>query len=263
MLARARAILVRDARLAVSYRLSFALQWFGVAAGVVTLWFTGRMVAPSAEFGPTETYFAYALINVAFLQLESAALTGCERVIRNDQVYGTLETILATPTSLAVVAIGSTAWAFIYAFLQILCYLGFGAMLGLRLEHVQPLVLVAFVVLAVAATLPLGIASAAMVMIFKQGAPLQFVFGRLTPILAGVLFPIAMLPGWLQHVSWFLPMTHVLGGIRGAVNGVPVERLVPDALWLAAAACAFLPVALFAFRYAVARAKFDGTLGHY
>jgi ABC-2 type transport system permease protein len=263
MLTRARAIFIRDARLAVSYRLSFALQWLGVAAGAVTLWFTGRLVAPSAEFGPSGTYFAYALVNVAFLQLESAALTGCERVIRNDQVYGTLETILATPTSLAVVAIGSTAWAFAFAFIQIACYLGFGALLGLRLEHVQPLVLGAFVLLAVGATVPLGIASAATVMVFKQGAPLQFLFARLTPILAGVLFPIALLPGWLQGVSWFLPMTHVLGGIRGAVNGVPFAQLLPDAVWLAAAACALLPIALVAFRVAVARAKFDGTLGHY
>lgn len=263
MLARARAIFVRDARLAASYRLSFVLQCAGVAAGVVSLWFMAKLVAPSAQFGPSGTYFAYAVVNIAFLALESAALSACDRVVRNDQVYGTLETILATPTSLAVVAIGSTGWALVFAFAQVACYLVFGALLGLELNRVEPLALLAFVLLAVGAIVPLGIVSAATIMVFKQGAPLEFVFTRLSPILAGVLFPIAVLPGWLQHVSWFLPMTHVLGGIRGAVNGVAFERLAPDALWLAAAAGLLLPAALLVFRGAVARAKFNGTLGHY
>jgi ABC-2 type transport system permease protein len=263
MLARIRAIFVRDARLAASYRLAFALQWVGIALGVAFLWFASKIVAPSAAFGPGETYFAYALVNVAFLTLESAALSGCERVIRNDQVYGTLETILATPTTLAAVAIGSTAWSFVFAFAQIACYLGLGVLFHVRLDRADPLTLMVFVILGIAATLPLGIASAATVMVFKQGAPLQFVFGRLTPILAGVLFPIALLPGWLQHVSWFLPMTHVLNGVRGAVNGLGLDRVGADALWLAVAACATLPPALLIFRLAVARAKFNGTLGQY
>ena len=264
MLAKARAIVVRDARLAATYRLQFAMHWIGIAAAVVGLWFMSKLVAGShAAALVGMSYFDYALLNIAFLTLESGALEGCEKVIRNDQVFGTLQSVLATPTSLGVVALGSTAWSFAFALLQIACYLLFGWLFGLRLDHIAPLSLMAFVVLSVAATIPLGIMSTAMVIVFKQGAPVQFILRNAATILAGVLFPIALLPGWLQHLSWMLPMTHVLNGVRGAFNGVSLDRLAPDALWLAVASLALLPLALYTFRVAVVRAKFDGTLSHY
>ncbi len=263
MFASAGGIFVRDARLAMTYRLQFALHWIGIAASVVALSFMAKLVSGRHLGIGGMSYFDYALLNVAFLTLEAGALEGCEKVIRNDQLYGTLQTILATPTSLGVIALGSIAWSFLFALSQIACFLAFGTMFGLRVDRIDPLSLGTFVILAIAATVPLGILSTAMVIVFKQGAPLQFILRNAATILAGVLFPIALLPGWLQHVSWLLPMTHVLSGVRGAFNGVALTQLAPDALWLAAVAFMLLPVSLFTFRLAIARAKFDGTLSHY
>lgn len=262
MLTRARAIFMRDARLAATYRLQFLFQWIAVGAAVVGLSFMAQLVSGSRHFNGL-SYFEYAVVNVAFLTLELSALDGCEKVVRNDQVYGTLPAILATPTSIAVLAIGSTAWAFVFALMQIACYVGFASFFGLRLDHIDPLTLATFVVLAVAATVPLGILSTAMVIVFKQGAPVKLILGNAATIFAGVLFPVALLPGWMQHVSWMLPMTHVLNGVRAAFGGVGLDRLAPDALWLATASALLFPIALAIFRLAVARAKYDGTLTHY
>jgi ABC-2 type transport system permease protein len=102
-----------------------------------------------------------------------------------------------------------------------------------------------------------------MVIVFKQGAPVKFVLSNAATIFAGVLFPVALLPAWMQHVSWMLPMTHVLNGVRGAFSGVALSHLEPDALWLASASALLFPLALYTFRTAVARAKFDGTLSQY
>jgi ABC-2 type transport system permease protein len=255
---------MRDARLAVTYKISFALHWVAVLAGVIGLSFMSKLVSGNRHFGVGGmSYFEYAVINVAFLTLEISALDGCEKVVRNDQVYGTLPAILSTPTSMAIVAIGSTAWSFVFALIQIACYVLFGSLFGLRLDHIDPVSLSAFIVLAVAATVPLGILSTAMVIVFKQGAPVKFILSNAAAIFAGVLFPVALLPGWMQHVSWALPMTHVLNGVRGAFSGVTLARLEPDALWLAAASALLFPIALYTFRTAVARAKFDGTLSQY
>jgi ABC-2 type transport system permease protein len=258
------AIFVRDARLAATYKLQFALNWVSIAAGVVGLAFMARLVGHNAlrNMGGL-SYFEYAVINIAFLTLELGALDGCEKVVRNDQVYGTLPAILSTPTSLGVLAIGSTAWSFVFSLVQIACYIGFGSLFGLRLSHISPLTLTAFTLLSVAATVPLGVLSTAMVIVFKQGAPVKFVLSNLATIFAGVLFPIALLPGWMQRISWLLPMTHVLNGVRGAFSGIAFERLAPDAMWLATVSIVLFPLALLAFRAAVARAKFDGTLSHY
>ena len=264
MIPKIAAIFVRDARLAATYKLQFALNWVSIAAGVVGLAFMAQLVsgAGSRHMGSL-TYFEYAVINIAFLTLELGTLDGCEKVVRNDQVYGTLPAILSTPTSLSVLAIGSTVWSFAFALVQITCYIGFGALFGLHLNHIDPLTLTAFILLSVAATIPLGVLSTAMVVVFKQGAPVKFILSNLATIFAGVLFPVALLPGWMQHISWLLPMTHVLNGVRGAFTGVPIGHLGYDALWLAVMSVALFPLALLTFRAAVARAKFDGSLSHY
>ena len=264
MLTKIKAIFVRDARLQATYRLSFVLHWFGIAAAVAGLYFMARLFGSSRHLMVGGMpYFDYALINVAFLTLEYSALEGCEKVVRNDQVFGTLPSILATPTSLGIVAVGSALFSFAFAGAQIVCYLAFGALFGLRIDHVAPLTLIAFVLLAIAATVPLGVLSTAMVIVFKQGAPVQFVLRNAAVILAGVLFPVSLLPNWMQPFSWMLPATHVLNGVRGAFNGAGLDRLAPDALWLAGAALVLFPCALIAFRSAVAQAKFDGALSHY
>ena len=264
MIPKIAAIFARDARLAATYRLQFALNWVSIAAGVVGLAFMAQLVSGSHQrhFGGL-SYFEYAVINIAFLTLELGALDGCEKVVRNDQVYGTLPAILSTPTSLSVLAIGSTVWSFAFALVQITCYIGFGALFGLRLTHINPLTLAVFIALSVAATIPLGVLSTAMVVTFKQGAPVKFILSNLATIFAGVLFPVALLPGWMQHVSWMLPMTHVLNGVRGGFTGMPVVQLASDATWLAVVAIALFPLALLAFRASIARAKFDGSLSHY
>ena len=93
MLGKARAIFVRDARLAFSYPLWFSLQWVGIAASVVSLWFISKLVPPSGHFsfnGTPTSYFDFAIVNVAFLAFQTAALQSFDRSIRDDQIFGTL-----------------------------------------------------------------------------------------------------------------------------------------------------------------------------
>lgn len=264
VLDRVQAIFIRDARLASEYKLNFMLHWIAILAGVVGLSFMARLVSASRHFGlGGMTYFEYAVVNIAFLTLELGALDGCEKVVRNDQVSGTLAAILSTPTSMGILAVGSTMWSFVFSLIQIACYTIFASFFGLRLGHINLLSLAVFVVLAVVATVPLGVLSTAMVIVFKQGAPVKFVLSNAAAIFAGVMFPIALLPHWMQRISWLLPMTHVLNGVRGAFSGAPLTNLEPDALWLACACALLFPIALYTFHTAVARAKFDGTLSQY
>jgi ABC-2 type transport system permease protein len=260
-----RATFLRDARLLMTYRLVFLLEWFAIAASVAGLWFVSKLVPASSAFGGghVASYFEYAVVNVAFVTLQTAALQSFENSIRNEQVYGTLEAVLSTPTSVSLVVLASGAWAFTLAFIQVTLYLVMGGVFGLHFNHVNFASLAAFLILAITATVPLGVIGAAAIVRFKQGAPTQFVLSRGATLLAGVLFPVSLLPLWLQAVSWTLPITHALNGIRGAFNGATLRDLSPDLIWLAVATIVLLPFSLFVFRAAVARAKFDGTLGQY
>jgi ABC-2 type transport system permease protein len=266
MLAKVRATFVRDARLAMSYRLWFGTQFLTVAASVTSLWFVSHIVPPSSSFGfrgaPT-SYFNFAVINVAFLAFQATALSSFERSIRDSQVFGTLEATFATPTSVGLVVMGSAAWTFALTLVTSIAYLLFGMLFGMRLDHLNVITCLVFLVLTITATAPLGIMSAAAVMALKQGAPVQFLLNTATSILAGVLFPISVLPIWLQYCSWLLPITHALSGIRAGVAGALPGDVAPDLWWLVLASIILLPLALWIFNGAVNRAKFDGTLAQY
>lgn len=260
------AILTRDAKLALSYPLWFALQWVGIAASATSLFFVSKIVPHSTSFsfnGTSGSYFDFALVNVAFLSFQTTALQSFDSAIRDDQMRGTLEATYVTPTSVGTIVLSSGLWAFAVTLVNVCCYLAIGMLFGLHLGHLNVTAAVTLVILTITATVPIGILSAAGVMVFKQGAPVQFVFNIAASLIAGVLFPISVLPLWLQACSWLLPTTHALHGIRGAVTGATFDQLSPDMIWLAVLSMLLLPFALWVFRCAVNRAKHDGTLAHY
>jgi ABC-2 type transport system permease protein len=265
-LGKAGAIFVRDARLAISYPIAFVLQWLGIAASVMSLWYVSRIVPPSGHFsynGAVVSYFDFALINVAFLAFHTAALQSFERSIRDDQIFGTLESTFATATGAHVIVLASALWAFTITSINVVCYLCFGFAFGMHLNHIDLGASLLLLALTITATIPLGILSAGAVMVLKQGAPIQYLLNMAASVLAGVLFPVSLLPQWLQTVSWLLPATHALNGIRGALQGATIGQLWPDVCWLGIVSAVLLPLSLWAFDRAVRRAAYDGTLAQY
>jgi len=261
------AIFVRDARLALSYRMSFWLQWVSIVVSVAGFYFISQLVPPSQRFGyngQLGSYFEYVIIGLAFASFQTTALQSFQRSIRGDQMLGTLEAILATPTNLPLIILSASVWSFLLTALQVVFYLAVAAVLfGLDLGHVNLLTIACFLVLTVGCMSPLGVMGAATIMTFKQAGPTNFVVGGAAQLLSGVLFPVSLLPLPLQWLSVALPLTHTLSGMRGGMNGATIAQLTPDVTWLAVATLVLLPISLFVFKVAVERAKLDGTLGHY
>ena len=83
-------------------------------------------------------------------------------------------------------------------------------------------------------------------------------------LVGGVFYPIEIMPSWLQAVAHLLPLTYALRGMRLALlNGSSWSELLPDLLVVGAFAVVLFPVSLLVFRFAVERARADGSLAHY
>lgn len=110
----------------------------------------------------------------------------------------------------------------------------------------------------------LGILSASFVMVLKRGDPVTWMFNGLSTLLGGVYYPITVLPDWLQAISRLLPVTYALEAMRLALlQGASFAELWPNILALLIFGVTLLPASLLIFRYAVRRAKEDGSLTHY
>jgi len=93
----------------------------------------------------------------------------------------------------------------------------------------------------------IGLAVSALVLRFGLGAEsLAWVLVFAVAPLAGIYYPVATLPGWVQPLAWALPPAYVFEGMRGVMfgHGLRLDLLlgaaVLNAVYLALAAAAFL-----------------------
>lgn len=259
--------LQRDMLTEVRYPMSFALQLLGILFSTATFYFVARLfgvsVAPHlGSYGGD--YFAFVLIGIAFAGYQSVALYNFSSVIQSAQVMGTLEAMLVTPTRLSTILFSSSLWTFTFTSLRVVVYLlagifVFGA--SLRANWLSAFVILCLSILSMSG---IGILSASFIMVFKQGSPINFLIGSLSSLLAGVYYPVQVLPAWLQTLARFFPLTFSLEAMRRALlNGETLADLSHEVAMLALFSVVLLPLGLAAFRYAVWRARRDGSLAQF
>jgi ABC-2 type transport system permease protein len=264
------AFLVRDARLALSYRLSFFFQVASVFSISVTFFFLSAMLS-GVEHGIGALdkyggrYFGFALVGVAFSSYLDSALRTFSAGIRQAQVTGTLEAMLASRAPVGAVVAGSALYTLLFTTLRVALFLGLGLLVFRVRLHLEAWPAVLMVVgLTVAATLALGIFAAGFIVLFKQGDPVTAAITGLSWLLSGVLYPKEILPPWVQSVAGALPMTHSLESIRLVLlAGAPIDALSASISYLALFAALGIPLALVWFRWAVERARVEGSLAGY
>ena len=258
----------RDFKLQASYRLAFFLQFFGILFSVATFYFVSLLFGEAAmphlqAYGGD--YFAFVLVGIAFMRYQGVAMGTFAGTIRSGQMMGTLEAMLVTPTPLSTILVSSSLWSFAFTSIQVLIYLLMGVVLfGVDMGKVTLLAAVVIQTLTIVAFSGIGILSASFAMVFKRGDPIAFLFGSVSTLLGGVFYPITVLPGWLQPISYLLPLTYSLRAMRHAIlRGDSLYELAPEVITLAVFAGILLPLSFLVFRYAVRRAKMEGSLTQY
>ena len=139
-------------------------------------------------------YFQYLAINSAFVRFQSAALNSFAESIRDAQLTGTLEIVLATPTRLTTLVLSSAVWSFTLTAMQTAVFLAIAVMFGLDLSHVDFLTTAVFLVLTVAAVSPLGVLAAALSMVIKKTGPIEWLSTSSAALFGGVYLPLRSLP---------------------------------------------------------------------
>ena len=259
-----RAIMARDMRVTLSYPGNFALTWATILVEVVVNWYIAQLVtSPVTVNGVAMPYFQYISINSAFMRFQTAALNSFAEAIRDAQLTGTLEMVLATPTRLPTLVLSSGLWSFALTSLQTIVFLAISLPFGLDLRHVNGLTALVFLVLTVASVSPLGVLAAALSMVIKKTGPIEWISNSSALLFGGVYFPLSRLPVGLQVVGWCLPITHSLNGFRAASVGAPLAQTAADAIWLLVASVVLMPLSLWIFTRAVRKARVDGTLAMY
>jgi len=264
-LLKAFAFLKRDFLSEVSYRLAFFMQVAGILLSLVAFYYLTKMIDPNAAGLDGIRPFDWLMIGLAFQFYFSAALYAFSARIRNEQVLGTLEAMLVSPTPTSIVIFASAAWDFTYGGVRVVIYLLFATLVfGVQL-HINSFIALALgIVLTLLSSAGLGILSASFILYFKRGNPINFLLSGATTLFGTVFFPVEQLPEVVRPVSDFLPVTWSLRIIRGGLlQGKSFAELQGELLALAILTLVLVPMGFFFSRFAIRRAKREGSLVQY
>jgi ABC-2 type transport system permease protein len=169
------------------------------------------------------------------------------------------------PVPVAVVLVCSSLWSYFNAGLRFVVYLVAGGILyGLDPGRADFVSAGLVFLLTAAAFMGIGILWAGVVLLVKRGESLMTMVSLGLPLVSGALFPVALLPGWMQAISALSPLTHALEGMRLALlQGASPGALLPVLGTLGGFAAALLAGGFLTVDLAVRAAKHAGSLTQY
>ncbi len=262
------ACFARDVRIARSYRGAFLLDFVSSLLSVASFYYLSRFVQTEQlerALPHNAGYFAFALIGLAFFDYLAVAFDVFDTSLNEARQNGALEAMLVTETPLATLLAGAAAYPFLLMTLRTAVYLAWGiALFDFPVATANWPGALLVLAISILAFVGLGVFSAGYLLLFKRSNPARWVLLGLAGLVSGMMYPVSVLPDWLQVVARLLPLTWSLEAMRAAVlGGASLGDLWPAIRVLLLFAAVLLPTSFAAFSLALRRTKQTGTLTHF
>jgi ABC-2 type transport system permease protein len=262
------AFLRRDLLTMLSYRVAFVGDLLAIAVQAVMFGFVAKLVDPSAlpTYNGVQTgYFEFVMVGVVIATVSGLLLQKVSTAIRQEQMIGTLETLLVTPTSPTTVQAGSAAFDLLFIPVRMAALLLVVAVtLGLDFELSGALPSLVLLACFVPFVWGLGLVAAGVIVTFRRGGGVVGFAMSILGLASGAFFPLTLLPGWVQTIAQANPVAIAMEGTREAlIGGAGWDGVGTAVLVLVPLSGAALFAGVAAFRAALKREHRRGTLGLY
>jgi len=254
----------RDLLIASRYRGAFVLWPLSMVTELAGAYYLARAIG--AGFRPDGfEYFPFLLVGTAITQLIVVSMQAFVESVRDAQLSGTLEMMLATATRPLTVMLMSAAALLIGRLISLVVYLAFALLLfraPIHTPHLAPLAVVLLVLSVM--TVSLGLFAASLQLYFQRGAAAIWLFGTVLWLFSGSLFPVSALPAALRTISRMLPVTYLVNVTREVLLvRATLTSLAQPLLILTAVTGLLLVVSLWVFSAVLRNARLRGTLSMY
>jgi ABC-2 type transport system permease protein len=253
----------RDFLIARSYRVAFAFDLFFTLLNLLVAYYVSRTFEgfKSASLGGAPSYFDFAAVGLTLSAVVAATSTALAARIREEQLMGTLEALVAHPVTSVELAFGFAGFPVAFATVRTAAYLLIaGTLLGLDVSDASWPGFVVILVLTATAFVGIGIFAGALVLVVKRADALTGAALFALSLVSGAAFPFSVLPGWLEAIGRASPMRPAFDGVRAALFG---GDWYGEALFLAIFSAVGVPLAVLAFGKALDYGRRAGSLGQY
>jgi ABC-2 type transport system permease protein len=262
--ANASAFIKKDMKISLSYKFQFIFQFAQIFFSVAMIFFIGKMLEDHGSkhlkvYGGD--YFSFALIGLAVNSYLRAGLVTVTNDMRQMMNQGTFEAVCAAPVKYMSLMVYSALWQFLFETVRISAYFALGFFLfGLKLRNPNITGAILVMLLTAVIFLLLGIISCSILIVIKRGDPINWIFSSLGALLAGTMFPVSVLPGWLGRVAMFMPLTHSLEAVRKTLlTSASVYDISNNLTALYAFVIILLPISFYINKVSMTAAKKYGA----
>ncbi len=207
-------------------------------------------------------YAMFVVVGSGLTGLWSSLLFISGNSINVERWSGTLESLVAAPIPFDVVVFGKNlANVFMSLLSMVVAYLLAGIFFGYSLGLTQPLLFLVSLFLSVFAFISFGLIIAPVFVMYRGIQQWQNAMEFPVYILAGFLFPIALLPGWTTPISYALPPYWAAVALH---NTSTINAPFNETLFAWGMMLLFSVIDLFIasrlFRFMLYKARVDATL---
>lgn len=258
----------------LSYKTWVLTETLSTMASIAMYSFMGLQVDANklVETGyGTASWLAFALVGVASANYLWMCISRISHAMNHEVREGTFEVIISSPIRLRSYIVGQLIRGFLVS-----AYFMFGVLLvGIFIlkvpQIITPVTVLSFftvILFMVGSYIGIGIMAAGIILVYKKGDPLTFLFANITEFLGGVLFPLNYLKGYplLWTIAWLMPYTYALDAARkilltGATLASP--SVLNNLIVLAICIAVFTPLGLEVFKLSCDRIRNEGTVATY
>jgi ABC-2 type transport system permease protein len=262
------AFLRRDFLIAWSYRVGFFSDLANLAAQMALFFFVGELIDAGQlpTYGGAEvTYLEFVALGIVLNVFVQVALSRTSEALRTEQMIGTLEALLTTPTATATVQVGSAAFDLVYMPIRTGILLLFMALVvGLDLHASGAMPALVLMLAFIPFVWGLGISTAAAILTFRRGSGMMGLGTLVLGLASGAFFPLSVLPAWVASVAEYNPLAIAIEGLRETLlGGTGWAGIADDLTVLIPISAVSVAIGSLLFRLALRRERRRGTLGLY
>lgn len=234
-----------------------------------TIWVSPLFLATIAIFiyrtASPEEIFHYVILGSGFMALWSSIVFSSASDINRERYYGTLELIFVSPVPFSIILIGkiigNTIWGFLSMIISFV-YLVF--IFRVEITIPNPLILaIATLFVLFALTIFSFFLSLAMTL-SRQADALMNCIEYPIYLICGFMFPVSILPDWVQPISYALPPTWAIKLLRTvATNDATIQSILDPLIGLLIITFLYLILGTVCYRAVDKKARILGKLGVY
>lgn len=258
------AIVRRDWQMFISYRLRFITGWLSAFFTLTLFYYISRLVQIDS-FPSPDDYYAFVVVGLIILQVLSSTLYNPPIAVQEELRAGTFERFVVSPFGPVASLCSTLVFPFLYSLANAVVMLAFAwIVFDLPVQWSTAAIAVPVAVLGSLAFASFGVALLGMVLVVKQAVSGTNWILALLSLVAGLYFPVTLLPDWIEWTSQVQPFTPTVDLLRNVLVGTPLDGSAwLDVLLVAGFAVVMMPLSVWVLRASVRATRRRGTILEY